>query len=925
MGVQAMMRPILIASFLACLFLASGPAYAAVKTVCFSGCNSSSIQDAVYASSSYDEVRIIERTTAGISTSGLKAYYPFDNLNGNLTNVAGILSPISSMGTDGNMSIRPNTNRTSGKLGGAFWYISNGGPIGYSQVHSDYNGTQWRFLHYQGGGATTFYMSMNLWIKITEYPTAGRAAIFSDARTIFSEPGMEMVLTNQRTMRASIHGSQTILSLTTPVDALPADGNFHMVTLVIDASDTNSSNAARIYVDNQMKASSNINPQFGSSGSPTRPPSIAYSAEGISLNSTMDEFSIWDRALTDGERSALWNGGSGAVLGNYSQYYESVIVNVTGLTLTSNTSTMPVVWSNSSLATINMTFDNVTIRNLSIVYNGTDTSFGAVTALNRSNITVANSTINNEGSGNSGYGIYFSGTSSSKIENNTINTAGGNGNYGIYLTGSSSNISQNTISTSGTYNNYGIYLLSSSSSSTDQNTISTGTSGDRNYGIYLNSVSNSAFTSNTISPRGTDGSNYGVYLVSSTYNAFMRNIVSTSDATTANSHGILLSSSSSNTFRSNNVTTSDVSISYGLYLDTSNNNTFYDSEFNALEAYDVFLTGTTAGNDNYFVDVSFNENDIGASASNVQTKVFVQYRADVTVRNTSNNLLNGTLVFGNDTNSVDNAENPTSNFSTTTNSTGQIPTQFLTKFMANGTYNSASDYLYFNDYTITASNSGYVDNSTVIDIISSFSVDIFLKLAPALNAIFGKGTDSYGLFFDLIYQDNIYAMVNSVNASYALPSGWSHVAMTFDSGTIKLYVNGQLASSASTSATPAASSKSLMIGNGTDLLIDEVTFRSGALSASQIEQHYRVGPGIKAAIQAIGSGSLGRTFNIFATMQDGSSFSGEAITPQNLLAGTFQTAVLSNVTGTPRTVRVVEESCNAIAEAVPDQFAGSYC
>ncbi|MBI4894637.1 MAG: right-handed parallel beta-helix repeat-containing protein [Candidatus Aenigmarchaeota archaeon] len=736
-------------------------------------------------------------------------------------------------------------------------------------------------------------------------------------------------------------------------------------------------------------------------------------------------------------QDAINNATSGqtvVIVNDLAQYNENVVVNVTGLTLTSNTSTRPVIWSNSSQAPINVTAGNATVRNIHAVYNGTGSQIGAIHSKDVSayNLTVSNNTLNNTSNGTYAGGVVFwysgyqsaisqniIGTSTSAygpgivlisptyttISNNSIWTDGTSDNYGIYtsaggnltidgnvvwsggtstqnigmslsssttnatmtnnristygngagsqygilISGNGHNMSENTISTYSTSGsgNMGIFFNVVTYSTANRNNISSGGVGSSNIGIYLPSGSNgNNLTGNKISTSGTSG-NFGVYLISSSLNGVAQNSISTGGTTS--STGIYLSASSSNTvssnvvytvnatsassgieigsssssnmLRSNNVTTNSTS-SYGVQIETSNNNTFYDSNISAPAAYDVFLVGTTAGNNNYFVNVSFNESDIGTNGATVATKLFVQHRLDVTARNSSGPL-NGAIVFGNDTNSVDNVENPASNFSAATNSTGQIPTQLLSEFMANGTHNSTSGYLYFNNYTVTASKAGHVDNSTAVYMTDDLSVDILLRAMIYATTIFGRSSESFQLATDTEL-GSVYAMVNSVNASRSLNSGWSHVAMTFDSGTIKLYVNGQLAGTASTSVTPAAGNRSLMLGNGTDLVIDEVAFRSGVLSQSAIEQHYQVGPGLKAIVSAVGGGSFGRNFNISASTSDG-SFSNRHITAADLLAGTTQSVNLPNATGVPTAVVVTSNSCNQVLTATKAQLSGVYC
>jgi len=398
------------------------------------------------------------------------------------------------------------------------------------------------------------------------------------------------------------------------------------------------------------------------------------------------------------------------IVNTSTDYNESVVINVTGLTLFSNTGAMPIVFSDFN-HTIYVTADNVTVSNLTIVHNSSTASRYGIYADSRTNITIDNNTINNTGSGNGGYGVEFSSTISSIIMNNTINTDGGATNTGIHTISSNLNTIRNNVisTTSASGNNYGLYLQSSGSNKILQNIIFTnGTTG--NAGIYMAflSTSENIIEMNNITTSGTSTQNYGIRMSSSV---------------------------ASNIFRSNNITT-DTPMSYGVYLQSgSNNNTFYDDVISATQAADVFLFGTSANSDNYFVNVSFNKSDINVNGANVETKIFVQYRLDVNVEDQDSNPINGAIVIGNDTNSVQNRENPTSNFSSITNSTGQVPTQILSEFMANGSYidNSTHDYLRFTNYTINASLLGYKPASIVTNNTESLVLAMILEEQNVCN------------------------------------------------------------------------------------------------------------------------------------------------------------------------------------------------
>ncbi len=465
------------------------------------------------------------------------------------------------------------------------------------------------------------------------------------------------------------------------------------------------------------------------------------------------------------------------------EYRENVTVNVLGLTLTANTSTKPVIWANWSTDTVRITSDDTKVDNFEIVYNGTTLDIYSVNASSRTNVTIENNTVNNSGSGNSGYGIYFTGTTSSFVTNNTVSTSGGSNNYGIYLlstsdsniiqnntiaTGGTSssnygihlslsdlnNVTDNIITTGGIASNYGIHLTSTSISNIIQNnTIATGGTSSSNYGIYLvsssniNNITDNTITTsgsnsnygiylsssgtdsniihnNTITTSGTSSSNYGIYLSTADFNNITSNNITT-DGSSAN-YGIRLTVSDSNTFRSNNVTAdSSGGNNHGVYLEDANTNTFYDDMITATDGNDVRLVNGAAGDQNFFVNVSFDKSDINGDVTGDLIKLFVQYRLDVLVQNSSSEAISDADVFGNDTDSVDNIENPTSNFSATTNSTGYIPQQILTEFLANSTQ-ELGNYLFFTNYTINTTKLGFNSNLIEINMTSSRLLTITL-------------------------------------------------------------------------------------------------------------------------------------------------------------------------------------------------------
>ncbi len=412
------------------------------------------------------------------------------------------------------------------------------------------------------------------------------------------------------------------------------------------------------------------------------------------------------------------------------EYNENVSVNKS-ITLTSNVST-PTIWANQTLPAINVTANNATINNINVKYNGTTSNVNAIEAINILNITMSNNTISTIGS-SSNRAIYFTLTNSSSITNNTLSTNGtSTSNVGIYIdTGTDIKIQSNTISTTGTSGNHGIYLISVSKSILINNTISTNGTSGLSFGIFLDSnANNNTILTNTISTNGSSGANYGILSQAGSNNIFTNNTIST-NGTSSENHGIVLSTSSNNnTFKNMNVTT-NTTLSYGINIDTSGDNTFYDSIINAITANDIFLVGTAANN-NYVINSTFNKSDINVSASTVQTKLFNQYYLDVNVKDQSNYAINSATVSGRD-NQLYSSTNPTSSFTALTDSSGNIQRRTLTEFMANGTYNLTSGYLYFTNYQITATKDSK-SSSQSVDLndnkFLTFTLDLSQPIAP---------------------------------------------------------------------------------------------------------------------------------------------------------------------------------------------------
>ena len=82
-----------------------------------------------------------------------------------------------------------------------------------------------------------------------------------------------------------------------------------------------------------------------------------------------------------------------------------------------------------------------------------------------------------------------------------------------------------------------------------------------------------------------------------------------------------------------------------------------------------------------------------------------------------------------------------------------------------------------------------------------------------------------------------YATLSAgVTSAGALSAGWHHLAVTNSSGTLKLYVDGSLAASGSTSVTGVTNTADLLFGDLFDGVIDEMRIYKRVLTEAEIRQ-----------------------------------------------------------------------------------------
>lgn len=282
---------------------------------------------------------------------------------------------------------------------------------------------------------------------------------------------------------------------------------------------------------------------------------------------------------------------------------------------------------------------------------------------------------NNVGVGNDQSGIFiYSGSNNNILTNNT---AISNTNYGIFVSESSNNVLVNNIGTSNSRT--GIWLAAAQNNTLINNR---GTS-NASSGIYLQSSSNNILTNNT----GTSNLNQGIYLSYSSNNVLVNN-TGTSNIGVAT----IITFSSNNTLIGHTARTLEKtgSFNYGIYIWASNDTIFRDCVNISGVTKDVYYTNTAGSVNNTFINCPYTSEIVSGAGNQLIRKWY--YRTYV---NSSSGAIQGASVSAfNNLNAQQ--------FTGLTDSSGWIGRQEVIDYI-----NTGGTKLYYNNYIINASKTGY--------------------------------------------------------------------------------------------------------------------------------------------------------------------------------------------------------------------------
>jgi len=241
---------------------------------------------------------------AGFDLTELKAYYIFDETSGDLINEAATAGSINSLGTaaDGQLEVGV-TQGQSGIIGNS--YNFPGGSNGQLQLGT--SNSQFNFMH----NSVTMTWSVNFWQNTVNTGSLPQAIIHNNVGTT-SNAGIDISYRGNGDHKAGIFRGVLFTSVVGPgssVSALPADGNWHMVTVTYDH--TLPTDNLKFYHDGVFTAATTKDGAAPSANNAGAPMQLAGYGNLLTYSGNLDEMSIWNRVLSPSEITDLYNNGAG--------------------------------------------------------------------------------------------------------------------------------------------------------------------------------------------------------------------------------------------------------------------------------------------------------------------------------------------------------------------------------------------------------------------------------------------------------------------------------------------------------------------------------------------------------------------------------------------------------------------------------------
>lgn len=241
-------------------------------------------------------------TPAGFNLSGLKTYNKCNVASSPDTNVAASVGSSDSLGTASDMAVTGGTFQQSGVIE---YSISFDGTDDKSNFGSSVS--QFDFIY-----STSYEFSLNFWYaKLSANPNV--QTVFMNQRASGATAGIQWKYDDRNAVRKfelTIKQGGTAFINKVCTTAIPADTNFHMITL----TGINSENGLKLYIDGGSPET--IAESSSPSGTDNANTSLQLAQEEDTqyFAGKVCEFSAWNRVLTSDEISNLYNDGDGLAL-----------------------------------------------------------------------------------------------------------------------------------------------------------------------------------------------------------------------------------------------------------------------------------------------------------------------------------------------------------------------------------------------------------------------------------------------------------------------------------------------------------------------------------------------------------------------------------------------------------------------------------
>ena len=234
-----------------------------------------------------------------------KAYHKFNEASGDIINQATSGNGWNEgLGSAADMQVTGADYGATGIIGDALDFV---------RANSDYAdyGTslsQWNFMH-----STTATWTWNYWLKFSS--TSAQAAIWGNNSSITGH-GIS-IAKNGNAAEFGINvwsGAEIVTGFATTGTIIPDTTNWHLYTITYDQS--LSTDTMEIYRDNANKETANKTATVPTNGNATYAARMGNWAASYNqyLDATADEGTIFGRVFTSGERSDIYNSGSGLEL-----------------------------------------------------------------------------------------------------------------------------------------------------------------------------------------------------------------------------------------------------------------------------------------------------------------------------------------------------------------------------------------------------------------------------------------------------------------------------------------------------------------------------------------------------------------------------------------------------------------------------------